>query len=85
MTEGSNKIGSKYDIKDDIDELLRRLEKRDINFKDKTILVTGGAGFLGSWVCEVLIKQGAHVLCLDNLSSGLWDNIKDLIKHPNFR
>ena len=44
-----------YQIKDDINEIINRLEKESISFKDKIILVSGGAGFLGSWVCDVLI------------------------------
>ncbi|MFQ6105915.1 MAG: UDP-glucuronic acid decarboxylase family protein, partial [Candidatus Hydrothermarchaeaceae archaeon] len=43
----------------------------------------GGAGFLGSWVCGALVEQGAEVACLDNFSSGLASNIKEL-KGRNF-
>lgn len=74
-----------YNIRDDIEEINKRLSKQKIDFNGKTVLVTGGAGFLGSWVCHVLISQGAKVICLDNMSSGLWDNIKDLAKNKNFR
>ncbi|MBY9002483.1 MAG: SDR family oxidoreductase [Candidatus Lokiarchaeota archaeon] len=74
-----------YRIEDDIDEINNRLEKESISFKDKIILVSGGAGFLGSWVCDVLIKQGAKCLCLDNLSSGSFSNIKHLMDKENFR
>lgn len=70
---------------EDVEEINNRLRKKNINFKDKTILVTGGAGFLGSWVCDVLISQGANVICMDNFSSGLWDNIKHLANEKNFR
>jgi len=74
-----------YFIEKDIEEINKRLEKRGINFKDKTILVTGGAGFLGSWVCDVLISQGADVICMDNISSGQKGNIIHLEKKSNFR
>ncbi len=48
------------------------------------ILVTGGAGFLGSYLCERLIEQGHEVLCLDNLFTGRKDNITHLLQHPRF-
>lgn len=73
-----------YDIQEDVQEINSRLKKANISFKDKHILVTGGAGFLGSWICDVLINQGAKIVCIDNLSSGKWDNIKHLVDHQNF-
>jgi len=53
--------------------------------EDKNVLVTGGAGFLGSWICEVLVGQGAKVICLDNLVSGLETNIYHLMERDNFK
>lgn len=50
----------------------------------KTVLVTGGAGFLGSWLCDVLVELKAHVICLDNLASGLESNVSGLIGKDNF-
>lgn len=50
----------------------------------KKVLVTGGAGFLGSHLCERLVKQGHHVLCVDNYFTGSKDNIKHLLEYPNF-
>ncbi|MFX0010519.1 MAG: UDP-glucuronic acid decarboxylase family protein [Candidatus Hermodarchaeota archaeon] len=72
-------------MNEDVDEIVNRLQKDKITFKDKIILVTGGAGFLGSWVCDVLIKQGAYCICLDNLSSGRFNNIAHLMEEDNFR
>lgn len=74
-----------YDHEKDLDEINNRLLKDQISFKNKLILITGGAGFLGSWMCETLLRQGAKIICLDNLSSGLWENIAHLTDNPNFR
>lgn len=48
------------------------------------ILVTGGAGFIGSHLCRRLLAEGHKVICLDNLSSGVKDNIEDLFSFPDF-
>ena len=48
-------------------------------------LVTGGAGFLGSHLCDRLIKEGHEVICMDNLSTGNIDNISHLIGNNQFR
>jgi len=50
----------------------------------KTILITGGAGFIGSHLCRRLIEEENSVICLDNYFTGRKDNINELIKHPNF-
>jgi UDP-glucuronate decarboxylase len=50
----------------------------------KRILVTGGAGFLGSHLCERLIAQGHDVLCVDNYFTGRKDNIAHMLTHPQF-
>jgi len=50
----------------------------------KRILVTGGAGFLGSHLCERLINDGHDVLCVDNYFTGTRDNILHLLDHPHF-
>jgi len=50
----------------------------------KRILVTGGAGFLGSHLCEHLLEQGADVVCVDNFFSGSKDNVRHLFYHPYF-
>ena len=50
----------------------------------KRILVTGGAGFIGSHLCERLVKDGNDVICLDNFYSGSKENVWHLIGKPNF-
>ncbi len=50
----------------------------------KKILVTGGAGFIGSHLCKRLLEEGHFVVCLDNLFTGTLDNIEDLLEKPNF-
>ena len=50
----------------------------------KRILVTGGAGFLGSHLCDRLIKEGNDVICVDNLFTGSKDNIRHLLPNPYF-
>lgn len=50
----------------------------------KRVLVTGGAGFLGSHLCDRLLAQGHEVLCADNLFTGTKQNIEHLRDHPNF-
>jgi UDP-glucuronate decarboxylase len=68
-----------------IEEIIRNLGDISKGIEDKSILVTGGAGFLGSWICEVLIEQQAKVICLDNLVSGLESNILHLMHEKNFK
>lgn len=48
------------------------------------VLVTGGAGFIGSHLCERLLREGNKVYCVDNLSTGAKDNIQHLGSHPQF-
>ena len=50
----------------------------------KKVLITGGAGFLGSHLCDRYIYEGWYVICMDNLTTGSSDNIEHLIGNPNF-
>ncbi len=51
----------------------------------KTVLITGGAGFIGSHLCDLFIKRGWRVICLDNLLTGSLENIKHHRRHKRFR
>jgi UDP-glucuronate decarboxylase len=53
-------------------------------FERRKVLVTGGAGFLGSWLCDALIELGANVTCIDNLSTGRAENIQHLLNYESF-
>ena len=58
---------------------------QDVKFdKDSVFLVTGGAGFIGSNICEALVNMGYTVRCLDNLSTGKYENIEPLVGKDNF-
>jgi len=65
-------------------ELIQR-NLGNITFENQEVLITGGAGFLGSWMCDTLVHQGARVTCLDNLSSGLESNIAHLLRQDRFQ
>jgi dTDP-glucose 4,6-dehydratase len=58
--------------------------RKTISINMKKVLVTGGAGFLGSHLCDRFIKEGYHVIAMDNLITGNIKNIEHLFKHPNF-
>ncbi len=73
-----------YNFDQDHQIILNKLSEAGISFKDKIIYVTGAAGFLGSWISEILCKQGAIVYGFDDLSSGLEENFHLLSKMSNF-
>ncbi|MBS7255439.1 SDR family oxidoreductase [Flavobacterium branchiicola] len=54
-------------------------------FTRNTILITGGAGFIGSNLCEYFLDKGHKVICLDNFSTGYHENLKDFLENPNFK
>ena len=55
-----------------------------VNLSKKKILVTGGAGFIGSNLCEELLHLGNKVVCLENFATGKRENIKEFLNDPNF-
>ncbi|MBN1245722.1 SDR family oxidoreductase [Candidatus Bathyarchaeota archaeon] len=65
-------------------ENIKKLVKED-KFAGKNVLVTGGAGFIGSWLCDVFISLGAKVVAVDDLSTGRMKNIDHLTKNPKFK
>src|SRR3989304_4668975 len=69
-------------IKEDLDRILG--DVRSEAFEGKRVLVSGGAGFLGSWIWDVLVLSGAKVVCLDNLSTGLFENVDHLKGRQGF-
>ncbi len=68
----------------EVKEIIVNLDDISEKVGGKTVLVTGGAGFLGSWLCNVLAELNANVICLDNLASGLESNISSLLNKDNF-
>jgi len=72
-------------IEEDIKTVIKNLGTLKNGYKNKTILVTGGAGFLGSYICDSLVSLKSNVICLDNLSSGSDSYIEHLKSKENFR
>lgn len=70
-------------ILEDIEKIEDDLTKAD--FEDSRILITGGAGFIGSWICDVLVGLGSEVVCLDNFSTGKMENIDHLLGEASFK
>ena len=56
----------------------------NFDLKGLRILVTGGAGFIGSNLCQKLLELGANVICFDNLSTGFKKNISDFLTNEKF-
>jgi UDP-glucuronate decarboxylase len=63
-------------IQEDIDQIKRSIDHEA--FQGKSVLVSGGSGFLGSWTCDALSQVGSRIICLDNLSTGVFENVEHL-------
>jgi UDP-glucuronate decarboxylase len=70
-------------ILEDVEKIKSNL-KGDV-FAGKRVLVTGGAGFIGSWLCDVLVSLNAEVTCVDDLSTGRMKNIDHLANNSKFK
>ncbi|MCA1961334.1 MAG: SDR family oxidoreductase [Desulfomonile sp.] len=77
-------LGGQYDPELGAVHVGRRSELHGENTLMKTIVVTGGAGFIGSHLIEALLAQGAAVICVDNLFTGVKKNILPFMSSPNF-
>ncbi|MGA2385350.1 MAG: UDP-glucuronic acid decarboxylase family protein [Candidatus Bathyarchaeia archaeon] len=69
-------------IREDLEKIRSVVRRAD--FAGKRALVTGGAGFIGSWLCDVLVESGAQVTAVDDLSTGRNKNIDHLTKNSLF-
>ena len=72
-----------HTILEDLEYICKVSDVRSL--KGEGVLITGGAGFLGSWLSDVLVKLDASLVCVDNLSSGSFDNISHLEGLRNFK
>ncbi|MBA7495476.1 UDP-glucose 4-epimerase [subsurface metagenome] len=70
-------------ILEDLRKIRGFLKKGD--FEGKRVLVTGGAGFVGSWICDVLVSSDAEVHCLDNFATGKTENVDHLLGKVGFK
>jgi len=61
-----------------------RIDKSDDRRSARRILITGGAGFIGSHLCDSLLRRGDAVICVDNLLTGRLSNVRPLLNHPDF-
>jgi UDP-glucuronate decarboxylase len=76
--DGKSRFGVRYS-RPKVDDL-----RSQIVLGERRVLVTGGAGFIGSHLCERLLERGDEVLCIDNFYTGTRHNVHHLIGHPRF-
>ncbi len=71
-------------ISEDLTLICKNLEYLKKKIEGRTLLITGGAGFLGSWFCDVALELGAEVICVDNMITGANGNIAHLAGNKKF-
>ena len=71
-------------LDNDVTQIIENLGADAHRFSGKTVLLSGGAGFLGSHLCETLLSQGHEILCVDNFYTGRKANVISLLKNPHF-
>lgn len=79
MSANRRKEASQPGIDSVQDDVRKVVSEIGDDFKGKRVLITGGAGFLGSWLCEATLKSNAEVTCVDNMSTGRMENIEHLL------
>lgn len=72
-------------VLEDLDRIIKSLELHENPLEGSSVLVTGGAGFIGSYTCDALIKLGSRVTCVDNFSGGRIENIDHLLEDESFK
>src|SRR5256712_2930604 len=70
-------------INEDLDAIRKTIDPSA--FQGKSVLVSGGSGFLGSWICDTLAGLASRIICLDNLSTGVFENIDHLKTVKSFK
>jgi UDP-glucuronate decarboxylase len=76
---------ARYRISEDVEEVVKEVENLKDKIEGRKFLVTGGAGFIGSWLCDVLYQLDGEIFCLDNFITGSKENIKHLLGKENFK
>ncbi len=69
-------------IKEDVDQVKKSVDPEP--FRGKSVLISGGSGFLGSWICDALNQIASRIICVDNLSTGVFENIEHLTAVKGF-
>lgn len=72
-------------INEDLDQIESNLSEFALKIEGKTFVISGGAGFLGSWFSDTAIRMGGKVICVDTLIASSQETISHLLPHPNFQ